>query len=89
MTQQVSSTQSIILHLTMKTITRLDDHQCEALRGGYWGNFISASMTKFSFTSTRLGQVNTATNTGLGLLVGTGNAQSIQGNASEMFSFVL
>ena len=73
----------------MKSITRLDDQQCEVLRGGYWGNFFSVSMSKFSRTSTTVGQTNTATNTGLGLLVGLGNAQSLQGNASEVISFVL
>ncbi|MEX0588791.1 MAG: hypothetical protein WD136_06000 [Cyanobium sp.] len=73
----------------MKSITRLDDHQCEVLRGGYWGNFFSANMTSYSMIKTTVGQTNTATNTGLGLLVGLGNAQSIQGNASEVFSFVL
>lgn len=73
----------------MKTITRLDDHQCEVLRGGYWGNYFSASMTSNSRIKTTVGQTNTATNTGLGLLVGLGNAQSLQGNASEVFSVVL
>lgn len=73
----------------MKTITRLDDHQCEVLRGGYWGNYLSASMTRYSRITTTVGQTNTATNTGLGLLVGLGNARSIQGNASEMISAVI
>jgi hypothetical protein len=72
----------------MKTITHLDEQQCEVLRGGYWGNYFSASMTSFSRVTTTVGQTNTATNTGLGLLVGMGNAQSLQGNASEVFSFV-
>lgn len=73
----------------MKTITRLDDHQCEVLRGGYWGNYLSASMTRYSRITTTVGQTNTATNTGLGLLVGLGNARSFQGNASEVISAVL
>jgi hypothetical protein len=73
----------------MKTIIHLDDQQCEVLRGGYWGNFFSISMTKFSRVPTNIGQSNAATNTGLGLLAGLGNAQSMQGNASEVFSFVL
>ena len=72
----------------MKTIKHLDEQQCEVLRGGYWGNYFSTSMTSFSRITTTVGQTNTATNTGLGLLVGLGNAQSIQGNASDVFSFV-
>ncbi len=72
----------------MKSITHLDDQQCEMLRGGYWGNFFSASMTSYSRITTTVGQTNTATNTGLGLLVGLGNAQSLQGNASEVVSAV-
>jgi hypothetical protein len=73
----------------MKFIIHLDDHQCEVLRGGYWGNVFNVSMTTIARVPTRISQTNTATNTGLGLLAGLGVAQSMQGNASEVFSFVL
>jgi hypothetical protein len=72
----------------MKSITHLDDQQCATLSGGFWGSYTNISMTKFASSYTGFNQTNSANNTGIGLLVGLGNAQSLQGNAAEVFSVV-
>ncbi|MFN6344724.1 MAG: hypothetical protein ACK516_02250 [Cyanobium sp.] len=46
-------------------------------------------MTRVASSLVGVGQSNNATNVGLGLLVGLGNAQSIQGNGAVITSFVL
>lgn len=73
----------------MTIITRLDDHQCEVLRGGFWGSFTSVSRVRIARSATTLTQGNNAENTGLGLLVGLGNAQSLQGNGADISTIVL
>lgn len=72
----------------MKSIAHLDDHQCEVLKGGIF-DITSITMTRFASSRVGLGQNNNATNVGLGLLVGLGNAQSIQANGAVITSFVL
>jgi hypothetical protein len=71
----------------MKFISLLDEQQCAALKGGLYG-ITNISMTSFASSLVGLGQTNSATNVGLGLLVGAGNAQSIQGNTAFVNSFV-
>jgi hypothetical protein len=72
----------------MKSIAHLNDHQCEVLKGGIF-DVTNISMTSLTSSLVGVGQSNNATNVGLGLLVGLGNAQSIQGNGALITSFVL
>jgi hypothetical protein len=72
----------------MKSFSHLDDHQCEVLKGGVF-DVTNITMTSFASSLVGVGQSNNATNVGLGLLVGLGNAQSIQGNGAVITSFVL
>ena len=72
----------------MKSFSHLDDHQCEVLKGGVF-DVTNITMTSFASSLVGVGQSNGATNVGLGLLVGLGNAQSIQGNGAVITSFVL
>jgi|GEM_PF-1818380 hypothetical protein len=72
----------------MKSFSHLDDHQCEVLKGGVF-DVTNITMTSFASSLVGVGQSNSATNVGLGLLVGLGNAQSIQGNGAVITSFVL
>ena len=70
----------------MSNLNILADDHAELISGG-WG---SAQISRFSFTkvSTTLGQTNTVTNVGIGLLGGGGNAQSYQGNSAGILTFV-
>ena len=72
----------------MKSISHLDNHQCEVLKGGIFGG-TNITMTRVASSLVGVGQSNNATNVGLGLLVGLGNAQSIQGIGAVITSFVL
>jgi hypothetical protein len=72
----------------MKSFSHLDDHQCEVLKGGVF-DVTNITMTSFASSLVGVGQSNSATNVGLGLLVGLGNAQSMQGNGAVITSFVL
>ena len=72
----------------MKSFSHLDDHQCEVLKGGVF-DVTNITMTSFASSLVGVGQSNSATNVGLGLLVGLGNAQSIQGNGAVITSLVL
>ena len=71
----------------MKNITCLDERQCQVLRGGFWSTYYST--TKFSGASTTINQTNSTNNLGVGLLIGLGNAQSLQGNGAEAMTFIL
>jgi hypothetical protein len=72
----------------MKSFSHLDDHQCEVLKGGIF-DVTNINMTSFASSLVGASQSNNATNVGLGLLVGLGNAQSIQGNGAVITSLVL
>jgi hypothetical protein len=62
------------------------DDRAELISGG-WGS-TRISLSKYVKTETNLGQSNQVSNLGLGLLAGSGNAQSIQGNSAGIFTFV-
>jgi hypothetical protein len=66
----------------MKSITKLEDRQCEALSGGHWRSY---SRIKVATTSVR--QSNDSTNIAVGFL-GNATAQSIQGNGALISTFV-
>jgi hypothetical protein len=72
----------------MKLITELNDLQSEIVKGGIF-DVTNITLTRFASSLVGLGQTNNATNVGLGLLVGLGNAQSIQGNSAVISTFVL
>jgi hypothetical protein len=67
----------------MKSITLLEDHQSEALSGGWWR---SSSRIKVATTSVR--QSNASTNIAVGFR-GFAIAESVQGNGALISTFVL
>jgi hypothetical protein len=67
---------------TMKSITYLEDRQSEALSGGKWRSYV-----KTKFASTNVSQSNYSSNIAVGLF-GSANAQSIQGNAAFVSTYV-
>jgi hypothetical protein len=71
---------------TMTNLSILADDRAEVICGG-WGS-TRISFFQYAKAQTSLGQVNEANNLGLGLLAGFGNAQSIQGNAAGISTYV-
>jgi hypothetical protein len=66
----------------MKSITYLEDPQAEALSGGTWRYY-----TKTKFANTKVRQSNDSANIAVGLF-GHANAQSIQGNAAFVSTYL-
>lgn len=71
-----------ILISVMKSFTHLEDRQSEALSGGHW-----RSSTRIKVANTSVRQSNETGNLALAFL-GRANAQSIQGNASGVSTFI-
>jgi parallel beta-helix repeat protein len=70
----------------MMMFTELDSRDSEALSGGW--RLTKTDTTKYSFNTTRLTQGNTVSNNGIGVLLGGGFANSLQGNAFELGSVI-
>lgn len=71
----------------MAHILLLADDRAEVICGG-WRSSTFINAFKASKVETGVGQSNQSNNFGLGLLAGYGNAQSMQGNASGIFTLV-
>lgn len=66
--------------------TELNDRGSEAISGGYW--FTKIDYTKYGFNTTNLTQTNSVNNNGIGVLLGGGFAQSMQGNGFGLTAFI-
>jgi hypothetical protein len=71
----------------MSMLCLLADHEAETINGGLFNSLNLNSFTWKSAT-TLLNQQNNATNVGLGLLFGSGNATSFQSNVASIATVI-
>lgn len=71
----------------MTDVVMLADFDAQHINGG-WGSKFSFSSTSFKAVSTTLGQSNSSSNLGLGVLLGAGIATSEQVNLASITTLV-
>jgi hypothetical protein len=71
----------------MSALSHLADHEAETINGGFFNTF-NLNSYSLKAASTSLGQSNSATNVGVGLLLGIGSASSSQSNVAGISTVI-
>jgi hypothetical protein len=71
----------------MSALSHLADHEAETINGGFFNTF-NLNSYSLKAASTSLGQSNSATNVGMGMLLGIGSASSSQSNIAGISTVI-